>query len=98
MRRSAGWVVVVLGVAACAQTSPVFDARFGQTTRALLAAQVRDPNPARTHPDRDADTLDGPVARETMLRYQQSFAKPPAPGPVFNIGVGGGAGSGGEAK
>ena len=71
-------------LAGCASTTPNYDARFGEA--------VRDAKRKMTiHPDagKNADQalgMDGQAARETTVRYQDSFKKPPPAVNVINIG------------
>lgn len=66
-------------------TTPRWDARFGEATRTLFAQQVL--HPAAATDARPVDGIDGQAAAATQLRYQKSFAEPPAPANVFTIGV-----------
>lgn len=82
-------VVVALGGCA-ATTSPEWDARFGDSSRALKAQQLIDP----AAPSRNAQTTqstDGRSVREAGDRYIETYRSPP-PSNVINIGVGGGTG------
>lgn len=77
----------VLLLAGCAPTTPQYDSRFGQTMRLNLAQQTLNPDAA----SKDVpEAMDGPAARETVVRYRNSFKEPPPPQNVFNIGVGSG--------
>jgi len=79
--------MVVLG--GCAATaSPAWDARFGDSARALTAQQLIDP----AAPTRNAQTTrpsDGRTVREAGERYVETYRSPP-PTTVINIGVGSG--------
>ena len=86
LRAAAAGLLVAL--AGCASTTPVYDARFGEAVRQLRQAQVINPQ-AGDNPDA-ALGLDGNAAREAMQRYRNSFREPP---PVVNvINIGGSAG------
>lgn len=67
------------------RTTPKWDARFGDATRAAFARQVIDPEAGRKA--RQETGLDGAAAAAAQVRYQKSFADPP-PAPVFTIGIG----------
>jgi hypothetical protein len=84
-----------LGIAACilvlggcaASASPEWDARFGDSARALRAQQIIDP----AAPVRNAQAsapADGRTVREASDRHVESYRSPP-PTTVINIGVGG---------
>ena len=73
-------------LSACAQTSPQFDANFGNTVRAAVAQQTLNPDAsANTAP---ISGMDGRAAREAVDRYQKSFTVPELQPSVFTIGVG----------
>jgi len=84
---AAACVVAALG--GCAATaSPEWDARFGDSARALKAQQLIDP----AAPSRNAQTIrptDGRSVREAGERYVETYRSPP-PTTVINIGVGSG--------
>lgn len=84
-----GAIFVVLLLAGCAASSPVFDRAFGQATRDALAAQIADVGAAERNAGQVVFGLDGPAAVEAVNRYQKSGAEPPAPQNVFAIGLGG---------
>jgi len=67
------------------QTTPRWDARFGDATRALFAQQVL--NPAAARDTRPVTGIDGHAAAASQQRYQKSFMEPPPPANVFTIGV-----------
>jgi hypothetical protein len=69
------------------RTTPQWDARFGDTTRAAFAQQVIHPGAGRDN--RPVDGLDGNSAAAAQSRYQKSFAAPPPAQSVFTIGVSG---------
>ena len=74
-------------LAACASSSPQWDARFGESVRGAMAAQVADPAAARNQ--NPVAGLDGKAARAALERYEHSFTTPPAPPPPLSISVGG---------
>jgi hypothetical protein len=90
--RIAAVSALALGLAGCVSSSPNFDAGFGDTVRAARALQTRHPDATMANRDRPVDGIEGRAAREAMNRYYQSFAEPPVPGNVFNIGIGSGQG------
>ena len=75
-------------LSACAQTTPEWDANFGNSVRAAFAQQIINPD-ASQNPD-PVSGMDGRAARETMDRYQKSFSEPKPQPNIFTIGVGGG--------
>ena len=71
----------------CAQTTPLWDAQFGNAVRGNLAAQVIDPAAAANR--NPAVGIDGRAAKGAYDRYQSSFAQPQrAPAPLI-ISAGG---------
>lgn len=78
---------VVAMQAGCAPTTPKYDSRFGQSVRMTMAQQVIDPNAGSIEVP---ESMDGPAARETVIRYRNTFKEPPPAQNVFNIGVGSG--------
>ncbi|WBS03284.1 hypothetical protein OU994_02945 [Pseudoduganella sp. SL102] len=72
---------------AIVRTTPQWDARFGDATRAAFARQVIDPGAGRDN--RPANGLDGHSAAAAQQRYQKSFAAPQPAQSVFTIGVSG---------
>ena len=68
---------------ACASTTPVLDANFGNAVRQARAAQTLNPNAsANLDPVLGIDGQAGAAAQE---RYQESF-KAPTPFEAINIG------------
>lgn len=88
--RLARRLATCLGIAlltACAATTPDWDRRFGQATRATLARQVLHPEAAR-----NADPvagMDGRAAGAVQARYQKSYTEPKPQPASFTIGVSG---------
>jgi len=73
----------------CAATaSPQWDARFGDSARALGAQQLIEPDAPARNAQAVART-DGRNARDAMDRHAETYRSPP-PTNVINIGVGGG--------
>ena len=88
---------LVATLAGCAPTSPEFDRTFGETVPLLRAQQTLNANASVDNQKKSVDGVDGRAAREAINRYHKSFAEPPAPTNVFNIGVGTGTNdSGGD--
>jgi hypothetical protein len=63
-------------LSACASTTPHWDARFGDSVRALNAQQVARPQ-ASANADPVAG-LDGRAARAAVERYERSLPEPKA--------------------
>ncbi len=77
----------LLTLAACAATaSPDWDARFGDSARALNSQQLIDPAAPVKNAQAQAHA-DGRTVREASERHVESFRSPP-PASVINIGVG----------
>lgn len=84
-----GAAVCLIALAGCAATaSPVWDARFGDSTRILKAQQLIDPN-APVRNAQATSPVDGRSVREANERHVESYRSPPPPS-VINIGVGSG--------
>lgn len=81
----------VMMLSGCAPTAPQYDSRFGQSLRLTMAQQVLNPDAAEKEVP---EAMDGPAAKETVIRYRNSFKEPPPPQNVFNIGVGSSSGQG----
>lgn len=85
-----GWLMTSATVAmqaGCAPTTPQYDSRFGQSVRMTMAQQTLNPDAASKNVP---ESMDGPAARESAVRYRNAFKEPPPPQNVFNIGVGSG--------
>ncbi|TFW29726.1 hypothetical protein [Massilia horti] len=67
-------LLLVLLVGGCVSPAPRFDARFGESVRANLAAQVA--NPAASANANPVRGIDGRAARGAQERYEKSFAQP----------------------
>ncbi len=90
MSRLAFIFLLAGGLAGCSTVTPHYDARFGDAVRAAKQKMIIDPN-AGKNPD-PAAGMDGKSARETVIRYQESYKAPPPAVNVINIGgaIGGG--------
>lgn len=77
--RIACLLAVSLSLGACSST-PHWDARFGQSLRSALAAQVIDPGAARA--DASVNGLDGKAAAAAHERYQRSADAPAVLAPL----------------
>jgi hypothetical protein len=72
-------------LAACGTTPRNLDAQMGDSVRIVKAQQTL--NPAASADPRPVTALDGSAADAIVDRYRKSFAAPPPPTNVFNIGV-----------
>lgn len=79
VRRLAALALVLAGgcLQGCVAPTPQWDARFGDATRANLAAQVIDLAPANAA--NPAAGVDGRAARAAYEAYQRSYANPTQP-------------------
>jgi hypothetical protein len=68
----------------CASVTPNYDARFGDAVRQAKQNMTINPD-AGKNPDQVAG-VDGKAARETIIRYQNTFKEPPPVVNVINIG------------
>ncbi len=91
--------ILTLGLAlflsgCAASITPNYDLRFGDAVREARQRMTLNPN-AGANPDPVAG-LDGKASHEALIRYQDSFKKPPPVTNVINIGgaIGGGSGGG----
>ena len=83
-----------LGAIAACSTTPNWDAREGESVRALRGAQHLDPQAASKNGSRQA-SLDGKAALESADRYVHSYREPPVQN-IFVVGpavTGGGSGA-----
>ncbi len=74
-------------LSACASSTPVLDANFGNAVRQARAAQTLNPNASANHRDNLVLGIDGKAAAAAQERYQESFKSPPKT-EVSNIGGG----------
>jgi hypothetical protein len=71
-------------LAACATTTPDYDARFGDAVRqGRLAMTIHPEAPASSD---QAAGIDGQAAHEAIGRYHDSYKAPPPVTNVINIG------------
>jgi hypothetical protein len=92
-------IAVVLGLnAGCASinqsVTPNYDAKFGEAVREAKYQMTINPDAGKI-PDQVVG-IDGMAAKKTIVRYQNSFEKPPPTVPVINIGGSMGRGGGGD--
>ena len=76
-----------LALAACDTPPTVVDQHFGMAVQRAQAQQSHVIATRQSHAPVSSDT-DGAAALSAVTRYQQSFQTPPAPTPIFNIGLG----------
>jgi hypothetical protein len=77
----------LLAGCAVSRTTPRWDARFGDATRAAFAQQVI--NPAAAADTRPVTGTDGQSAAAAQQRYQKTYIDPPPVQNSFTIGIGG---------
>ena len=83
-------ILVLLGLlTGCSTVTPNYDMKFGDAVREAKLNMTINPD-AGKNPDQ-ALGMDGKAAEETIVRYQDSFAKPPPVVNVINIGGFGGS-------
>lgn len=94
--RHAGRALALVGASAlltgCMSTTPVWDTRFGESVRAVMAAQIIDPD-AASH-TASPDSIGGPAATAALDQYDKSFRTPDPVANAFVIGVGNGRAGG----
>jgi len=93
MNKSLALLLLPALLGGCASSfTPNYDLRFGDAVRQARRQMTLNPN-AGSNPD-PVLGMDGKAARETVIRYQDSFKAPPPVVNVINIGgaVGGGGG------
>lgn len=76
-------LAAILGGCATSPT-PNYDARFGDAVRQARQQMTLNPN-AGANPN-PVVGMDGRAARESVIRYQDSFKSPPPVVNVINIG------------
>jgi hypothetical protein len=93
MNKSLALLLLTAFLAGCASSfTPNYDQRFGDAVRQARQRMTLHPN-AGNNPD-PVLGMDGKAARETAVRYQDSFKSPP---PVVNvINIGGALSGGGQ--
>ncbi len=85
--RHAGWLCGLASLVlatGCAATAPGFDANFGQSVRAAVAAQTI--NPGAVHNNNPVVGLDGAAAVAAQRKYEASFAAPAQSDPGMMAG------------
>ena len=85
--RSVFACIVAGALSACAQTTPQWDAHFGDTVKITIAQQTRYHEAAANHDP--VDGIDGRAARAVQERYEKSFHEPQQQQSMFTIGLGG---------
>ncbi len=71
-------------LAACVQTTPQWDGRFGESVRLAQQQQVLNPAAGGGAP---ANGIEGITGREIVTRYRGSFKEPQPASNAFTIGV-----------
>jgi hypothetical protein len=71
----------------CVATTPVVDARHGETLMTLKAKQTKDPAAALRNENKSVDGIEAQAASNAIDRYYKSFTLPPAPMNIINIGA-----------
>lgn len=84
----AAGALLCAGLAGCMNTSPVWDANFGESVRTVRMMQTLNPNASYVNTD-PVTGVDGRAATAAMDRYGQSFRQPDNSSNMFVIGVGG---------
>ena len=79
-----GGIAVALMATACAPTTPQWDAQFGDSVRIAKQQQTLYPTAGG---DAAVNGVEGMVARESIIRYRDSFKEPAPPSSAFTIGV-----------
>ena len=78
-------IAALAGLVGCASTTtPNYDARFGDAVRDAKRKMTINPDAGKNADQ--AIGMDGRVARESMILYQESYRKPPTAVNVINIG------------
>jgi hypothetical protein len=78
----------------CMTSTPIWDAHFGEATRAVMQAQIIDPHAAENHPSTPG--VDGQSAVSALTQYDKSYANPPTSANPYTIGVSSGSSTGGQ--
>lgn len=81
-------IVIAPTVLVGCSTTPAFNRHFGESAQLIVAQQTSDPEASVRNDGRAVDGVEGRAASKTMDRYYKSFAEPPKPANVFNIGLG----------
>ncbi len=92
MKKTLASALLAALLAGCAASpTPNYDARFGDAVRQARQQMTLNPNAAAS--PGPIVGMDGRAARESVIRYQDSFKSPP---PVVNVINIGGSTSGGQ--
>lgn len=84
-RLTAALIMVAIATAGCAGSStPLLDAKFGDSVRAARESQTL--NPAASANQDPVLGIDGKAAVQAQERYQDSFKTPPRTFEIINIG------------
>ncbi|MBN3854990.1 hypothetical protein G3N59_16530 [Paraburkholderia sp. Ac-20340] len=83
-----------LALSGCMTSTPIWDKHFGEATRAVMQAQIIDPQAAEHHPSTPG--VDGESAVSAMTQYDKSFAHPPTSTNPYTIGVSAGTTAGSQ--
>ncbi len=78
-------MVMMLGLSACAPTTPQWDSTFGLSARLAQQQQTLYPDAGGDDP---VNGIDGATGRESIERYRSSYKEPPQQSNAFTIGVG----------
>ncbi|HWX12200.1 MAG TPA: hypothetical protein VNZ04_09425 [Trinickia sp.] len=76
----------------CMSSSPIWDAHFGESVKAITQAQIIDPQAGEHNPSTSG--VDGKAAVSAMTAYGKSFDAPAPTTNNFVIGIGSGGNSG----
>jgi len=94
IQASASWqssfkLITIAGItllSACAQTTPNYDSKFGEATRATLSQQIANPDAGNnTNPVKG---IDGRAAKDAIKNYQKSFNEPETSSYKANVDTG----------
>ena len=76
--------LTLLAGTGCSHVTPNYDARFGDAVRDAKRKMTLNPDAGKD--GNPVVGMDGRAARESMLRYQDSYKTPPPAVNVINIG------------
>lgn len=97
MKRLLTIATALLGAGCASLDAPVtpnYDTKFGDAVREARLKMTIDPNAGKV-PDAVAG-MDGVAAKNTLIRYQDSYKEPPPVVPTINIGGTFATGGGGK--
>jgi hypothetical protein len=86
-RRALAIVPACALLGGCMSSSPIWDAHFGESVKAITQAQIIDPQAGEYLPS--ANGVDGKSAASAMDAYDKSFQAPAPTANPFVIGIGG---------